>query len=201
MALLVSSASMSLDGFIARPDDDPGPLFDWYAAGEVEVTNAGDLAPFHLTAASAEYWRAWVASLGCLLVGRRLFDLTDGWRGRHPLGVPVVVVTHEPPRDWSYPGSEDFTFATTIEEAVTAAISIASEQVVGVAAGEIATQVQAAGRLDEVRIDLVPVFLGDGHRYFTDRSALWSLGDPTGVIASTGVTHLTFPAHRGSGAC
>ncbi|WP_432484602.1 dihydrofolate reductase family protein [Kineococcus esterisolvens] len=196
MAQLVSSASTSLDGFIALPNDDPGPLFDWYSAGDVVITNAGDLPPFHLTPTSAAHWRAWVASLGCLLVGRRQFDLTDGWRGRHPLGVPIVVVTHEPPSGWSYPGSEDFTFAGTLEEAVAAATAIAGERVVGVAAGEVATQVHAAGLLDEVRIDLVPVLLGHGRRYFTHRHTPLSLADPIGVVVSERVTHMSFPARR-----
>ncbi|WP_369053418.1 dihydrofolate reductase family protein [Kineococcus terrestris] len=194
MATLVASASASLDGFVALPDDDPGPLFDWYSAGDVEVPNAGDLPPFHLTPTSAAHWRSWVASLGCLLVGRRLFDLTDGWRGRHPLGVPVVVLTHERPSGWRYPGSEDFVFAATVGEAVDAATAVAGERVVGVAAGQVATQVRAAGLLDEVHVDLVPVFLGAGRRYFTDTSGPLLLGDPLEVVVSRRVTHLRFPA-------
>ncbi len=190
---------MSLDGFISLPDDTPGPLFDWYAAGDVEVPNAGDLPPFHLTATSAGHWRAWTASLGCLLVGRRLFDLTDGWRGTHPLGVPVVVLTHRPPDGWSYPGSEDFTFVDDVGAAVARACEIAGDAVVGVAAGQVASQVHAAGLLDEVSVDLVPVLLGAGRRYFTDGgSPLW-LGDPTTVITSRRVTHLVLPARRQAG--
>ena len=56
MGKVVSSASTSLDGFVADPDNDPGPLFDWYEAGDVEIVNAGELPPFHLTRESAEYW-------------------------------------------------------------------------------------------------------------------------------------------------
>jgi dihydrofolate reductase len=195
MARFVSSASASLDGFIARTDDTPGPLFEWYEAGDVEVPNAGDLPPFHLSPASAEHWRTWRASLGCLLLGRRLFDLTDGWRGRHPLGVPVVVLTHEPPTDWNHPGSEDFTFVDGVEEAVAHAAALAGDRVVGVAAGEVATQLLAAGRLDEVAIDLVPVFLGSGRRYFTDGTPLL-LGDPTTAVVSERVVHLVLPVPR-----
>ncbi|NYD23412.1 dihydrofolate reductase family protein [Kineococcus aurantiacus] len=196
MALLISSASTSLDGFVASPDDDPGPLFDWYSAGDVVVPNAGDLPPFHLTPTSAAHWRDWVTRLGCVLVGRRLFDLTDGWRGRHPLGVPVVVLTHRPPTGWDHPGTEDPTFATTVPEAVAAATAIAGERVVGVAAGEVATQLHAAGLLDEVRVDLVPVFLGRGRRYFTDPDAPVRLSGPSSVVVSEGVTHLSFPVRR-----
>ena len=101
-ATVVSSASMSLDGFVAYDDNDPGALFDWYEAGDVEVVNAGTLPPFHLTRESADYWNEWTAGLGCLVVGRTLFDLTDGWTGEHPLGVPFVVVTHEEPTSWAH---------------------------------------------------------------------------------------------------
>ncbi|MCR2809021.1 MULTISPECIES: hypothetical protein [unclassified Microbacterium] len=55
-AKVVTSATMSLDGFVANEDNDPGALFDWYAAGEVEMINAGALPPFHLTGESAGYW-------------------------------------------------------------------------------------------------------------------------------------------------
>lgn len=194
MSRFVASASMSLDGFVALPDDDPGPLFDWYSAGEVEVPNAGDLPPFRLSPTSAEHWRAWVASLGCLLVGRRLFDLTDGWRGRHPLGVPVVVLTHAPPTGWSYPGSEDFAFVDDLGAACDRASALAGEKVVGVAAGQVATQVHAAGRLDQVHVDLVPVFLGAGRRYFTDVTDPLRLSDPVRAVVSERVTHLTLDA-------
>jgi hypothetical protein len=59
---------------------------------------------FHLTPQSAAYWRGWTERLGALVVGRRLFDLTDGWGGTHPLGVPVVVVTHQPRADRPHAG-------------------------------------------------------------------------------------------------
>ena len=70
---------------------------------------------------------------------------------------------------------------------------------VGVAAGTIAGQCLAAGLLDEVAIDLVPVVLGAGRRYFgdfTDRGSP-KLGDPTTNIQGDRVTHLSFPVDRG----
>ncbi|WP_432514706.1 dihydrofolate reductase family protein [Kineococcus sp. SYSU DK001] len=193
MATFVSSASTSLDGFVALPDDTPGPLFDWYDAGDVAVQNAGDLPDFHLTPASAAHWHAWRASLGCLVVGRRLFDLTDGWRGEHPLGVPFVVLTHSPPAAWAHAGSSGVEFATDLDDALGRAAAVAGDAVVGVAAGQVATQVLAAGALDAVRVDLVPVFLGRGRRYFTADGPPLRLGDPSSVVVATGVTHLSFP--------
>jgi len=197
MGKVIASATMSLDGFIALEDDSIGHLFDWYEAGDVEIENSGDLPPFHLTKESAEYWRSWTGDLGCLVVGRVLFDVTDGWKGRHPLGVPVVVLTHEPPVDWSYPGSEDFTFVTTgIRDAVQTAQRIAGDKNVGVAAGVVAEQALHAGLLDEVAIDLAPVFLSNGKRYFPTLDVETVLGDPTTVIAAKKVTHLAYPVLR-----
>lgn len=201
MGRVITSASVSLDGFIAHPDHTPGALFDWYEAGEIEVPNAGDLPPFHLTPASAEYWQAWRSGLGCLVVGRTLFDVTDGWQGQHPLGVPVVVLTHEPPASWSYPGSERFHFVTEgIGAAIALARRLAGDGDVGVAAGTVAAQALDAGLLDAVSMDLVPVVLGSGRRYFGDRppSAV-RLGDPEVVIAAARVTHLVFPVERAEG--
>ena len=188
---------MSLDGFIAFDDNSIGHLFDWYEAGDVQVETEGDLPAFTLTQESADYWRGWTRDVGCLIVGRILFDVTDGWQGQHPMGVPVVVMTHEPPTDWSYPGSENFTFVTTgIQDAVAAAQKIAGDKTVGVAAGVVAEQALTAGLLDEVAIDLAPVFLGSGKRYFPDLDVETVLGDPITVIVAKKVTHLLFPVKQ-----
>ena len=139
------------------------------------------------------------SGLGALLVGRTLFDITDGWHGRHPLGVPVVVLTHEAPTDWSYPGAEDFHFVTAgVEAAVEQAQQIAGDRVVSVAAGTVASQALASDLLDEVGVDLVPIVLRSGRRYFTAGAgdATRRLGDPTTVVHGRRVTHLTFPVDR-----
>src|SRR5512133_1743866 len=79
MGKVVTEASMSLDGYIAKQDNTIGALFDWLQNGEVEFpAPAGDIT-FHLSEASAEHWRRWISGLGALVVGRTLFDFTDGW--------------------------------------------------------------------------------------------------------------------------
>lgn len=198
MTLVVASASMSLDGFVAYEDNDPGALFDWYEAGEIEIVNAGTLPPFHLTRESADYWSGWTRELGCLVVGRTLFDITGGWTGEHPLGVPFVVLTHEVPDDWAHAGTGNAHFVTDgIEAAIARAKEIAGDGTVGVAAGTVAGQALAAGLIDEVAIDLVPIVMGSGHRYFAGIDpADVRLGDPTVVIPATRVTHLRFPVLR-----
>ncbi|GAB2450702.1 dihydrofolate reductase [Conyzicola lurida] len=196
MGTVYSSASMSLDGYIAYEDDNPGALFDWYEAGDIEVPTAMESLTFHLTAESARYVRRLTSRLGALVVGRRLFDVTDGWRGRHPYDVPVVVATHDRPAGWSYPGSGNFHFVTDgITAAVAVARSLAGDLDVSVAAGEMASQALESGLLDEVRVDLVPVILGSGRPYFTGGDT-WRLGDPTTRIEAKRVTHLVYPVHR-----
>jgi dihydrofolate reductase len=180
MGLVIASASASLDGFIARPDHGIDELFGWYDNGEVVVENAGDLPAFRLTEASAAYWLAWRESLGALVVGRELFDLTDGWSGTHPLGVPFVLLTHRPVTASAALGSPDL---VVMHEGIVEAVAAAQEL--------------AGGLLDALNVDLVPVFLGTGRPYFTE-AAGWPavLGDPTSVVQGRRVTHLSFPVRR-----
>ena len=103
MGKVSAGATMSLDGFIAGPNDSGFDLlFKWYGAGDVELpmpdATAGVPAS-HVSAASAELMRAEQASWGALVVGRHLYDLTNAWNGRHPLNVTTVVLTHRLPED------------------------------------------------------------------------------------------------------
>ena len=83
MGQVIASASMSLDGYIAKQDNSIGRLFDWLQSGDIETPTASPAITFHLTQASADYWREWTSQLGALVCGRTLFDFTDGWGGRH----------------------------------------------------------------------------------------------------------------------
>jgi dihydrofolate reductase len=190
---VVSSASMSLDGCVALPDDMPGPLFDWYDSGDVEVRTARDDLAFHLTPQRAAHWAAWADQLGALVVGRRLFDLTDGWQGRHPLGGPVVVVTHRPPEGWPHAGPST-EFRDDVGAAVARAQEIAGDASVRVAAGTIASQRLDLGQLDEVAIDLVPIVPSAGRPCFTQGTAL--LDGPTTTVHGDQVTYLVFAVRR-----
>ena len=78
MGQVVANASMSLDGYIAKQDNTIGRLFDWLQNGDVELRTVDDRITFHLSPASAEYWRTWVDGLGALVCGRTLFDFTGG---------------------------------------------------------------------------------------------------------------------------
>jgi dihydrofolate reductase len=197
MGKVVSSASVSLDGYMAHPDDSIDLLFDWYESGDVEVPTAVPELTFQLTPESAAYWREWTSGIGALVVGRRLFDITDGWGGRHPLGVPVVVVTHSEPQDWAHPRDRTEFVTDGVAAAVARARELAGpDRNVGVAAGIIAGQCIELGLLDEVAMDLVPVVLGAGRPYFGDAKGPFLLEDPHVLIRGKRATHLVMRVRR-----
>ena len=199
MGTVVASASMSLDGYIAKADNSIGRLFDWYEAGDVEVTTATPGLTFHLTSASAAYWREWAADLGAIVCGRTLFDFTDGWTGRHPLDAPVVVVTHRVPFEWveNHPDAP-FEFVTDgVAAAIARAQEIAGTRTISATAGMIAAQCLQLGLLDTVAVDLVPVVMGAGRPFFPGLSPEdVPLGDPEVCVPSARVTHLRMPVLR-----
>ncbi|WP_413870065.1 dihydrofolate reductase family protein [Albidovulum sp.] len=200
MGKVQAQAIMSLDGYIAKEDNTIGRLFDWLGNGPVAVrTPAGDFT-FHLTPTSAEHWRQWVSSLGVLVCGRTLFDVTDGWHGRHSLDVPVVVVTHRIPQDWveAHPGAPFYFVTDGVEAAIGLARELAGEAVVAVTGGTIARQCLDLGLLDEVAVDLVPVVMGAGNRPFFGNISSTDvlLDNPTTCIQGDRVIHLVFPVSR-----
>jgi dihydrofolate reductase len=106
-----------------------------------------------------------------------------------------VVVTHRGmPAGWD--PAAPFAFVDGIEEAIAAAQRLAGERVVEVAAGDMGGQVLAAGLVDEVRMDVVPVVLGSGRRYFGPLRAQQLLEDPVEAIQGDRVLHLRFPVRR-----
>lgn len=92
-------SSVSVDGFIADENDQPGPLFDWLVSGDVPLDGSGELK---VSQTSYDYTRAHWDQIGVTIAGRHVFDLTDGWDGKPPSGIDhVVVVTHRPePEGW-----------------------------------------------------------------------------------------------------
>ena len=118
MGKVVSHMTISLDGFIADPQDGVAELSGWYEAGTVTVPSARN----------AGRSRSMNAARNCCgtlrrhrRLVKRLFDHTNGWADRHPVGAPVVVVTHHPPQDggkW-----KTITFAGSVESGIAAADS------------------------------------------------------------------------------
>jgi len=193
MAKVNAHMSMSLDGFIADPNDGIEQLFGWYFSGEVTVPTASPhMPPFQTDAASAEVLRDALATTGALIAGRRLFDIAGGWGGTHPLGVPVVVVTHSIPDGWPCEDAP-FTFVTDgVESAVAQAKAVAGDKTVTVASASIAQQCLNAGLLDEVVVSLVPVLLGEGIRLFDHLKHTPIQLEGPRVVEGAGVTHLSY---------
>lgn len=201
MGQVIASASMSLDGYIAKHDNTIGRLFDWLQNGEVEFRSVDERITFHLSPSSVAYWGTWVNGLGALVCGRTLFDFTDGWDGMHTMGMPVVVVTHQIPTDWVEAHPEaPFHFVTDgVAAAVAKAQEIAGERTVAVTAGTIAGQCLELGLLDAVAVDLVPVVMGQGRPFFGELSTDDALlGDPIECVQGDRVTHLVFPVAQSS---
>ncbi|MGH3379800.1 MAG: dihydrofolate reductase family protein [Actinoallomurus sp.] len=200
MTTVISGFSTSLDGFIADPGDDVGPLFDWYTCGDIDPHTERHPRELRMTAASVRHWQDLVDRVGAQVCGRRLFDHTRGWGGNPVFDGPVFVVSHRPPPpDWPPRPDAPFTFVTSgVEEAVERAKAAAGEdRFVSVAGPDIARQCLNAGLLDEVWIDLVPVFLGQGIRYFADLTPGF-LENPR-VIEGDRVTHLKYRVRRQKG--
>ena len=200
MGKVIVQLSMSLDGFIAGPNDntenslgDGGEyLFKWYSSGDTDFKWPSGTMMSKVPTISAEYLREMVPAIGALVTGRRTFDIAHGWGGRHPLDVPVVVLTHTFPQEWI--GKESvFTFVSDgVESAVARAKEIAGNKNVAVSAASIAQQCLMAGLLDEIHIDLAPVLLGGGIRLFDHLGTKPIELERTRVIAAPGITHLTF---------
>jgi dihydrofolate reductase len=193
---VIAEMSMSLDGFIADENDGVEHLFGWYGNGDVEVPTANPGLTFHVTRPSAEHLRpAFSGAVGALICGRRIFDYTQGWGGHHPVGCPVLVVSHSVPAGWPRDDSPT-TFHTDAFEALETARKIAGDRIVAVSTPTLTQQYLDAGAIDRIVVSLVPVLLGKGIRFFDNlASAPIRLSDPT-VVEGKSVTHLTFDVIR-----
>jgi dihydrofolate reductase len=198
MSKVYTGASMSLDGYISGPAESGFEhLFKWYGNGEVEVPTADPNMTLRMTPVSAEHLRTITDMSGALVVGRKLFDSTNAWGGRHPMDRPVVVVTHTVPPGWPRQDAP-FHFVTDgIQAAIEQAKALAGDKVVGVNGGTIASQCLNAGLLDEIWVDLVPVLLGGGTRFFDQlQDAPVELEGPISVTEGRDVTHLRYRVHN-----
>jgi dihydrofolate reductase len=194
---------VSVDGFIADQNDEVGPLHEWYFSGEIPITEGGDQqydhsgvgSRFKVSRASAPYVQAMWDGIGTIVMGRHLFDLVNGWEGRPPAGDHVVVVSHRPkPEGWHPEAS--YHFVDDVTAAVDRAKHLAGQRDVVVNAGEVGSQILAAGLVDEVAMDVVPVVFGSGKRYFGRIDQQYLLEDPHVVIQGDRVLHLRFKVRR-----
>jgi dihydrofolate reductase len=198
MSKVYTGASMSLDGYIAGLGESGFEhLFKWYANGDVAVPTAKPAMTLQMTPQSADHFRTIGETIGAIVVGRKLFDSTGGWGGNHPMGLPVVVLSHSVPDGWPRDDAP-FSFVTEgIERAIEVARERAGDKVVGVNGGTIARQCLEAGLLDEIWVDLVPVLLGGGTPFFDQLATAPSeLEGPISVVNGADVTHLRYRVKR-----
>lgn len=200
MAKISTGFSMSLDGFVAGPNDEVDMVFKWMSLGSEDYTppvGDGELK-LKMAEDSIEMREEQKQVMGALVAGRRLFDLAGGWGGRHPMDVPMVIVTHNPPQEWLEKGNSPFTFVTEggIEAALAAAQKIAGEKGVVIASPSLVQEALNKGLLDEIHIDLAHVLLGAGIPLFAHLNIQPADLKLTRLVAAPGVTHMTYDLVR-----
>jgi dihydrofolate reductase len=197
MGKVVAGGTVSLDGFIAGPNNSGWEhLFAWFnTPGGREFPSVDPTFKVRLSEPDYRFLREVVDKTGVNVIGRGLFDETDGFGGRHPWDKPQVVVTHSVPEAWvaAHPDAP-FTFATSgVADAIERAKSIAGDLDVDVQAGKLTTQCLELGLIEELWLDLVPVLLGGGVRFFDElKSAPVLLDGPDLVVEGSRVTHLRY---------
>lgn len=198
MGKVTFNISMSLDGFVAGPNDGPDNglgdggerLFDWYFSGDTEVPISDGNMVLKVSAQSAALMREAFAQYGAGVWGRRTFDIAHAWGG-HPPGSPAFIVTHHPAQEWVRAGSP-FTFVTDgVASAIRQAKTAAGDKDVVVCTASILQQCLNAGLVDEIHIDVVPYLLGSGVRLFDKLEASLKL-EKIRVVDAPDVTHLGF---------
>lgn len=190
MGKVVTGITMSLDGFIAGPNDDVSELFRWYFSGDTEIPIQDGRMSLKVSPESADVLQGAISRTGAMVAGRRMFDIANAWAG-HPPFAPCFVVTHHPPEEWIKEGSP-FTFVTDgIESAIEQAKALAGDKYVALTGSQAAQQCLRAGLLDEIQLSVMPLLLGGGVRLFDH------IGGPIrleiiSVVDAPGVTHLRY---------
>ena len=189
MSASVLYMSMSLDGYIAGPNDEPGNpggdsfarLHDWY--GDSQPSGAGP------SKAGAEFLDEMKAT-GAVLAGRRTVEQVDHWGGDSH-GVPIFVPSHRPPGP-SVANYPLVTYVTDgIESAMAQAKAAAGERNVSVLGAYTAQRALEAGVLDEMQIHQIPVLFGGGRRLFEELASRIEL-EIVRVINTPEATHIRY---------
>lgn len=154
MATVTAGMTMSLDGYVADRSGSADRLY----------TDLADLR-------DTEYMQSAIRETGAVVMGRRAFEMgdPDSYVGSYEFQVPIFVLTHHPPRVApKQDGRLTFTFVTDgPASAIKQATAAAGDRVVQVVGGaSVVQQLLRAGLVDELRVDVMPVLLGDGLRLF-----------------------------------
>jgi dihydrofolate reductase len=191
MPTSVLAMSMSLDGYIAGPDDFLGGddglrLHEWFApAGEIGRPSGP----------AGEVFDELMNGAGAVVAGRRTAELMDHWGGSHN-GLPIFVPSHRPPGPAARFGYPSVTYVTDgIESTMAQAKAAAGDRNVHVVGAYTAQRALAAGVLDEVQIHQVPVLLGRGRRLFDELPSAIEL-EIVRVIDTPEATHIRYRVRR-----
>jgi dihydrofolate reductase len=168
MSRAVLFMSMSVDGFIAGPDDGPGNglgdgghrLHGWFLP---DAETGHQEAIGRLTGVNREVMDELMAT-GAVVVGRRTFEHAGGWDGDHHDSVPIFVLSRgQPAAGPKWPG---VSYVREVTSAMQMAKDAAGDKDVLVHGAVTAQLALSAGVLDELQLHLVPVLLGQGRRLF-----------------------------------
>jgi len=191
MAKVTVALTVSLDGYIAGPNDGSelplgeggAALFEWYFTGD---TPSRHYDRFKLSKRSAEVFDAVIDACGAVVTGRRTYDIAGAWGGDGPVpGRPLFVLTHSVPAEVPET-SVPYTFVTDgLESAIRQAKAVAG------AGSQAAQQCLRAGLLDEIWLTLVPLLPGGGVRLFDHIGGPVRL-EKISVVDAPGVTHLSY---------
>jgi len=182
--------SMSLDGFIAGPNEDPGRLHDWLFTG-----SADDLeATRRLGGVNGKVIDELMAT-GAVVAGRGTIEPADGWGGDHHDGVRIFILTRHDPADlrqWPL-----VTYVNDVTTAMTQAKEAAGDKNVLVHGAGTAQLALAAGVLDEIELHVIPVLFGQGRRLFEGLGPKHIELQRTRILeGEDGVTHLHYRVQR-----
>src|SRR5262245_61152104 len=179
--------SMSLDGFVAGPNEDPGTLHDWLSGGEPSGVSGIPSRPSGVNGQVLEELRA----TGAVVAGRGTFEPAGGWGGDHHEGVPIFILTRHDPADlrqWPL-----VTYVSDVRSATTKAKQAAGDKNVLVHGAGTAQLALAAGVLDELEIHLIPVLFGQGRRLFDNLAPEHIKLERTRALdGEFGVTHIHY---------
>ena len=192
MSKVVLYMSMSVDGFIAGPDDSKEHglgvggerLHAWLADGG---TDPASYRP--ADEADATVFDEMLAT-GAVITGRRTFEFAGGWAGDHHDGVPVFVLTHAAPAE-PPPGSVRYV-TDGIASCVAQAKAAAGGRDIMLHGAATAQECLRAGLLDEMQLHLVPVLLGQGRRLFADLPPEHVELELVRALDGPGVQHLRY---------
>lgn len=210
MGAVFVDMSMSLDGYIAGPNDSQeSPLgdggerlhewvFELQSWRERQGLDGGE------TNRDSEIVAESFETVGAFVMGRRMFDNDDGpwgddpfegpWGDDPPFGAPVFILTHHGREPLEMDGGTTFHFVTEgIERALERAEEAAGDGDVRISGGaDVVRQYVEAGLVDEIQLQVVPVLLGDGIRLFEHLGTRPIELERTRIVESPNVTHLRF---------